>query len=110
MHPFAEKASIAALAAAEQGKYQEFSSALLKDFKNLSDQTIKKHAEAVGLNMEKFNTASNNPALKKQIQADLQLGSSVKVRGVPAIFINGRMPKQRSLDGFSKMIEEELKK
>lgn len=110
MHKFAEKASLAALAAAEQGKYQEFSSALLKDFKNLSDQTITKHAEAVGLNMEKFDAACNNPALKKQIQEDLRLGSSVKVRGVPAIFINGRMPKQRSLDGFSKMIEEELKK
>ena len=110
MHKFAEKASLAALAAAEQGKYQEFSSALLKDFKNLSDQTITKHAEAVGLDMEKFNAASSNPALKKQIQEDLQLGSSVKVRGVPSIFINGRMPKQRSLDGFSQMIEEELKK
>ena len=78
--------------------------------KNLSDQTIKKHAEAVGLDMEKFDVASNNPALKKQIQEDLQLGSSVKVRGVPSIFINGRMPKQRSLAGFSQMIEEELKK
>jgi len=110
MHKFAEKASLAALAAAEQGKYQEFSSALLKDFKNLSDQTITKHAEAVGLNMEKFNAASINPALKKQIQEDLRLGSSVKVRGVPSIFINGRMPKQRSLAGFSQMIEEELKK
>jgi protein-disulfide isomerase len=110
MHPFAEKASMAALAAAEQDKYQAFSSALLKDFKNLNDQTIKKHAEAVGLNMEKFNEAYNNPALKKQIQEDLRLGSSVKVRGVPAIFINGRMPKQRSLEGFAQMVEQELKK
>ena len=110
MHPFAEKASIAALAAAEQGKYQDFSSALLKDFKNLSDQTILKHAEAVGLDMEKFSAARNNPELKKQIEEDLRLGSSVKVRGVPSIFINGRMPKQRSLAGFSQMVEEELKK
>jgi protein-disulfide isomerase len=81
MHPFAEKASMAALAAAEQDKYQAFSSALLKDFKNLNDQTIKKHAEAVGLNMEKFNEAYNNPALKKQIQEDLraQRGASRKL-------------------------------
>ena len=110
MHKFAEKASIAALAAAEQGKYQEFSSALLKDFKNLSDQTITKHAEAVGLNMEKFNAASSNPALKKQIQEDLQLGSSVKVRGVPSIFHQWKDAKTAFLDGFSQMIEEELKK
>ena len=110
MHKFAEKASIAALAAAKQNKYQELTKALLADFKKLNDETIKKHAEATGLDIEKFNTAYNDPSLKKHIQQDMKLGSSVGVRGVPALYINGRLAKDRSLQGFSRMVEQELKK
>jgi len=32
------------------------------------------------------------------------------VRGVPAVFINGRKLKQRSLEGFSEIIDKELEK
>ena len=110
MHKFAEKASIAALASAKQNKYQELTKALLADFKKLSNETIKKHAEANGLDMERFNKAINDPALKKQVHEDMMLGSSVGVRGVPALYINGRLVKDRSLQGFSRMVEQELKK
>lgn len=110
MHRFAEKASIAALAAAKQDKYQELTKVLLDDYKKLNDETIKKHAEEVGLDMEKFNIAYNDPSLKKHVQKDIRLGSSVKVRGVPALFINGRVAKQRSIQALSQMVEQEIKK
>ena len=110
MHPFAEKASIAALAAARQNKYQELTRVLLDNYNKLNDETIKKHAEGIGLDMEKFNEASNDLSLKRHIQEDIQMGSSVKVRGVPALFINGRVVKERSIQGFSQMVEQELKK
>jgi protein-disulfide isomerase len=110
MHKFAEKASIAALASAKQNKYQELTKALLADFKKLSNETIKKLAEANGLDMEKFNKDINDPELKKQVQKDMKLGSSVGVRGVPALYINGRLVKDRSLQGFSRMVEQEIKK
>ena len=110
MHKFAEKASIAALASAKQDKYQELTKVLLADFKKLNDEIIKKHAEANGLDMEKFNKAINDPSLKKQVQEDMKTGRSVGVRGVPALYINGRMVKDRSLQGFSRMVEQELKK
>jgi protein-disulfide isomerase len=32
------------------------------------------------------------------------------ITGTPAIFINGRKLKQRTLSGFQKLIDEELKK
>ncbi len=110
MHKFAEKASIAALASAKQNKYQELTKALLADFKKLSNETIKKLAEANGLDMEKFNKDIKDPELKKQVQKDMKLGSSVGVRGVPALYINGRLVKDRSLQGFSRMVEQEIKK
>ena len=109
MHRFAEKASLAALAAAKQNKYEELTRVLLGDYKNLNDDTIKKHAEDTGLDMEKFNQAYNDPLLKKQVRQDMQQGSSVKVRGVPAIFINGRVASKRTISGFSEMVEQELK-
>lgn len=110
MHRFAEKASLAALAAAKQNKYEEFTKVLLNDFQNLNDETIKKHAQTAGLDMAKFDTALNDPVLKKQLDTDRQLGNSISVRGVPAIFINGRVVKDRSVQGFTQMVEEERKK
>lgn len=110
MHRFAEKASLAALAAAQQNKYEEMSRALFSDFQNLSDESIKKQAETAGLDMAKFNAALSAPALKKQIDEDRQLGMSINVRGVPAMFLNGRVVKDRSVQGLSSMIDEELKK
>jgi protein-disulfide isomerase len=110
MHKFAEKASIATLAAAKQGKYQGITKILLKNYKKLNDKTIIKYAEEIGLDMEKFNKAYNDPSLKKIVKQDMKLGKKVKVRGVPAIFINGRTVKKRSLNDLSQMVESELKK
>lgn len=109
MHKFAEKASIAVLASAKQNKYKELTKVFLANYKKLSDETIKKYAEEVGLDIEKFNKAISDPALKKQVQQDMKLGSSVGVRGVPALYINGRLAKDRSLQGFTRMVEQELK-
>ena len=109
-HKFAEKAAIAALASAKQNKYNEITKIFLANYKKINDATIKKHAEEAGLDMEKFNEAINDPALKKQVQQDMKLGRSVGVRGVPALYINGRLVKDRSLKGFSQMVEQELKK
>ena len=110
MHKFAEKASMAALAASKQDKYLAFSKMLLKDYKKLNDAIIKKHAETAGLDMEKFNKDMNSVSFKQMVKQDMQLGSSVGVRGVPAIYINGRQASGRSLQAFSQTIEQELKK
>ncbi|MGA1824641.1 MAG: thioredoxin domain-containing protein [bacterium] len=110
MHPFAQKASQAALAASKQNKYQEMTKILMLNSKNLNDTTIKKYAEEIGLDMIEFDKAYNDPSNKKIINQDMQTGAQVKVRGVPALFINGRGAKNRSLNALSAMIRSELKK
>ncbi len=40
----------------------------------------------------------------------MQLGAKAGVRGTPAAYINGRPLKDRSLKGFKRMIDAELKK
>ena len=110
MHPFAEKAALAALAAAKQNKYREISSLYFKNFKNLNDQTIKEYAQQTGINMEAFDKEREDNALKTIIAEDLNLGKKLGIRGVPSVFINGRTFRGRSIDALAQQVEQELKK
>ena len=110
MHRFAENASLAALAVSKQQKYQQITKIFFDNYKTLNDDTIKKYVEEAGLDMKAFNTAYSDPSLKNIIRQDTNLGAKSKVRGVPALFINGRRVKNRSLNGLSYMVEQELSK
>ncbi|MBW2683394.1 MAG: thioredoxin domain-containing protein [Deltaproteobacteria bacterium] len=48
--------------------------------------------------------------IKSKLQKDLIDAKKAGVTGTPTIFINGRIPKQRSLQGFQAIIDDELKK
>jgi thiol-disulfide isomerase/thioredoxin len=109
-HKFAPQASIAALAAEKQGKYLELSRAMYKNYRSLNEATLKKHAEKVGLDMEKFEQDRKNKAFKQQLQRDRQLARKIGVRGVPSLYINGKIVKNRSLQGMDAMVDQELKK
>ncbi len=110
MHKAARKAAVAALAAANQGKYKEISKIFMDNFNKLNDAKIKALAKETGLDMEKFEKDSNDPSINTRINADIKIAKKVKVRGVPAIYINGKLAKGRSLDALSKMIDKELGK
>ncbi len=110
MHPFAEKAAMASLAAAKQNKYRELSSLYFKNYKNLNDQTIKEYAQQTGINMEAFDKEREDNALKTIIAEDLNLGKKLGIRGVPSVFINGRAFRGRTIDALSQQVEQELKK
>jgi protein-disulfide isomerase len=110
MHTFAEKASMAGLAAAKQNKYRELSSLYFKNFRNLNDQTIKEYAQQAGLNMDAFNKDRENNAIKTIITEDMNLGRKLGIRGVPSVFVNGRAFRGRSIEALSQQVEQELKK
>ncbi len=108
MHKFANKASCGALAASRQGKYGEMLGLLFENYKKLNDDSLDKFARDLGLDMQKFGNDIEDSSLKQQIRADMGLGRSVRVRGVPAIFVNGRRAKKRSLNDLSAMVRKEL--
>jgi protein-disulfide isomerase len=110
MHKFAEPASIAAMAADRQGKFWEFHDELFRDFNRLSEAKFDEIAKKLNLDMERFNHDRQDPALKSAIARDVQEGFRAGVRGTPTIFINGRLLKQRNLEGFQAMIDSELAK
>ncbi len=88
----------------------EMSKLMFKDYKKLNDTTIREHAEKAGLDMTAFDKDYKDPSLNKIIDNDYKQGRSAKVRGVPAIYVNGKPAKKaRSLPAFSKMVEDALK-
>ena len=109
IHPNADPAARAAIAAEKQGKFWEMHDELYKNARNLSPETIKGIAEKNGLDMKKFEADMNSDAVKKQVDEELALGQKVDVRGTPSFFINGKVAQNRSVEGFKTQIDQELK-
>lgn len=110
MHKFAQKAAYAALSASKQNKYQEITKEFFTNYSKLNDETVKQYAEKHGLDIAKLEKDAEDPSVQEIVNQDVNAGQMAKVRGVPAMFINGRRVKERSLDALSAMVEEELKK
>ena len=110
-HPFAYAAATAALAADAQGKFWEFHNKLFENQKVLNDAKIQEIAKALKLDMDKFNSAlKDDSAIRKLIARDIEEGEQAGIEVIPIIFINGKLPKQGSLQGIEDLIEAELKK
>ena len=109
-HKFARKAAQAALAAKVQGKFWEYHHKLFQNYNSINDAKIQDIARALGLDMDKFNKDMNSRTVQSIINRDVQNGRKIGVRGIPAVYINGKRLNNRKLSGFVKMIEAELKK
>lgn len=109
-HAFSEPAAIAALAAGRQGKYWEMHDVIFANYNQLSTEKFDELAKQIGLDMEKFKIDKEDVQLKKQVQLAIQNGYAAGVRGTPSLFVNGRLLKNRNLDGFREMIDKELKR
>ncbi|AMV70641.1 Disulfide bond formation protein D precursor [Desulfuromonas sp. DDH964] len=108
MHKNARAAAAAALAAERQGKFWPLHDLLFENYNKLNSQKIRELAEQAGLDLARFDQDRNDPALQQVINADMQEGKKVGVRGTPTVFINGRRLQNRSMAGFKQMIDAEL--
>ena len=109
-HKYARKAAAAALAADRQGKFWEYQDRLFENFNRLSDQKIQEIARELGLDEVQFQKDMNDSKILAKINRDIRDGNNAGVRGTPTVFVNGRLLRQRSLQGFQTMIDKELKK
>jgi len=87
IHPKALKASEAANCAGDQGKYWEMHEILFANNKALSPEDLTKHAEAVGLDMPKFQECLDSGKQAAEIRKDMAEGSTAGVRGTPTSFL-----------------------
>ena len=109
MHKYAQPASIAALAADKQGKYSELTRIFYQK-KNLNDETVKQYAAEAGLDVAQLEKDMKDPALQQIILQDINAARQVNVRGVPALYIDGKLVKNRSPIAMGQMIEAAAKK
>ncbi len=109
IHPQADPAARAAIAAGKQDKFWEMHDELYKNSRTLSPETIKGLAEKLGLDMKKFEADMNSDEVKKQVEEELALGAKSDVRGTPSFFVNGKIAQNRTVDGFKAQIDAELK-
>ncbi|MCK9174161.1 MAG: thioredoxin domain-containing protein [Desulforhopalus sp.] len=108
IHPQAEDAARAAVAADDQGKFWEMHD-LLFNSDSLDPETIKGFVQKLNLDMKRFKKDVTSDETTNKLRADLMEGQRNGVDGTPYIFINGWPLDNRSVEAFQTMIDTILK-
>ncbi len=90
MHPDAPLAAMAAIAAQQQGKFWAMHDHMFKNRTALKRDDLVRHAKDLGLDVEAFEAALDDPATKHRLDLEMMLGRQLGVRGTPSFFLNGR--------------------
>jgi protein-disulfide isomerase len=85
IHKFAFKAAEAANCAGEQGKYWEMHDRLFSNQQTIDSWTA--HAEAVGLDVTRFDACLGSGQQAAEIRRDIQQAQSAGVTGTPGFFL-----------------------
>lgn len=107
-HRFAVLAAAASLAADRQDRFWEIHDLLYQNYKDLSQQKIRQIVQEAGLDMDRFDRDIRDPEVLAHIRRDVADGNKAGIKGVPAVFVNGRSLSDRSLAGFKQAIESAL--
>lgn len=91
IHPEATPAAEASECAAEQGKFWEFADGLFDNQSRLSKSFYSDLAEDLGLNTSQFDECVSSRKYQDLVQANLDEGADVGVRGTPGSFVNGEV-------------------
>jgi protein-disulfide isomerase len=89
-HPHAFRAAEAAEAAGAQEKFWQMHDLLFDNQWALENADLVRYATQLGLDLTRFASDMDEHAHADRVQADLESGSRLGVRGTPAFFINGR--------------------
>ena len=88
-HEAASLAARAALAAAEQGKFQEMNALLLEPGASLDRMSLVTMGESLSLDMASFRAALVDAPMRGRVQSHVNAGQGAGVRGLPCFFVNG---------------------
>lgn len=108
-HKYAWKAASNAMAAHQKGKFWEFHDLLFANSASLNDDKIMEIRKSLGLDTPEFDALIKSAEVRKRVAEDIKEGQRNGVRGTPTVFVNGKRLKDKSLKGFKKAIERELK-
>jgi Na+:H+ antiporter, NhaA family len=89
LHPRAEAAAEAAEAAAAQGRFWEMHDRLFTHQQQLSDEDLRGHAEAIGVDIERFERDLRERRHAGRVAEDYRSGARSGTPSTPRFFING---------------------
>ena len=90
MHPHAEPAARAAIAAGDQGQCWEMHHLLFEHAPALEEADLEKYAKQLGLDVAKFKADMASEATTKKIEKDKKDAEALGFQGTPLIYIDGR--------------------
>jgi protein-disulfide isomerase len=91
-----DQAANASMCAADQGRFWDYHDLLFANWNGenagaFADKRLVAFADALGLDMTKFNACFKANTFKAQINKDLQDGTNAGVTGTPSVFVNGQL-------------------
>jgi NhaA family Na+:H+ antiporter len=89
LHPRAPAAARAAEAAGAQGRFWQMHDRLFEHQLELSDAQLRDHAEAIGLDVERFDRDLCDAVLGRRVEDDYGSGAGSGVPSTPRFFVNG---------------------
>ncbi len=108
-HPFSERMAEASECAADQGKFWEAVEAIYAHQDELSDDSLRRSATEIGLDLGKFNQCLDSGSLKARVDRDRADGKALGVNATPTFFVGHQVAEGvPDLAELSKMIETEL--
>jgi len=90
VHPDAQTAAEAAEAAGAQGRFWEMHDCLLDHQDELAPDDLQRHAETLGLDVERFAEDLRRRVYAERIADDVHTADASGVAGTPSFFVNGR--------------------
>ena len=90
MHPRAIPAAVAAECAAEQGEFWRYAERLFAGQPDLSAGTLRSHASALGLDLQRWVACTETPAALERVRDHQRQMAAFGVRYTPTFFVNGR--------------------
>ena len=109
MHKDAMGAHLASAAAERQGRFWEFHDRLFANQGQLKLDDLKRHARALGLDMNRFEKDLVDLDIKKRVEADMAEARALGVTGTPGFFVNGRfLNGAKPFEDFAALIDAEL--
>ncbi len=90
VHPHAQLTAEASEAASAQGRFWEMHDALLANQDALRASDLRRHAEGIGLDVERFEEDLRTHRHAGRVLADVVSADESGVTGTPTFFINGR--------------------
>ncbi len=107
LHPYAESAALAAIAAQKQGKFWEMHDALFRT-SQWTPASVGEAAKVAGLDMARFNADVGSQETRERLAKDRMDAQQSEISATPSLFINGWQVRDRSLSALQAMVNTVL--